>query len=398
MTLMSVSDALAALQASARLRVSAGTLPLTEAAGRVLASDVLSPVSVPPTDNSAMDGYALAHSESEQLLQVSLRIPAGDAPAELPKGTAARIFTGAPVPDGADAVVAQESATADGDRVRVPPVAPGANIRRQGQDVAAGDLVIATGTRLTPWHVGLAASVGLASLPVFEPLTVAVFSTGDELQEPGEKPRAGAIYNSNRYLLKALLARCHCRVVDLGVVADTPAATRQALQAASVQADVILSTGGVSVGEEDHVRAAVQALGELALWKLAIKPGKPFAQGRVGDAAFLGLPGNPASALVTFLMLVKPFLDACAGCQWRLPAPVPVAAGWQSERAGGRQEYLRVQLHGSGEQARLMPHPNQSSGMLSSACWADGLAVVPAGVAVREGMLLDYFPFGVLLD
>ncbi|MGB1220726.1 MAG: gephyrin-like molybdotransferase Glp [Alcanivoracaceae bacterium] len=398
MTLMPVADALDQLRAAARVCVTTRERPLGEAMAAVLAEDLRSPVSVPPSDNSAMDGYAVEFADSERLLSVSQRVPAGACPAPLQAGTAARIFTGAPIPPGADAVVAQEQVEPQGDQVHMPAVARGANIRRRGQDVAAGDVVIPAGTRLTPWHLGLAASVGVASLTVHEPLTVALFSTGDELQEPGEAPREGAIYNSNRYLLKALLARCQCRVVDLGVVADTPAATRDALEQAAASADVIISTGGVSVGEEDHVRAAVTALGELALWKLAIKPGKPFAFGRVAETFFLGLPGNPASALVTFLVLVKPFLDACAGRCWPSPLPLPVAAGWHSDRVGSRQEYLRVQLQGQGEQARLVPHPNQSSGMLSSACWADGLAVVPAGTAVSEGMLLAFHPFSQLLD
>ena len=340
-----------------------------------------------------MDGYAVRHSDSEQLLRISQRVAAGDHPEALAAGTAARIFTGAEIPAGADAVVMQEQAEAQGDSVRVPAVAAGANIRRRGQDVEQDAVVIQAGTRLTPWHLGLAASVGAHRLSVREPLSVAIVSTGSELQEPGEPPRPGAIYNSNRYLLHGLLQTLGLQVVDLGVVADDAQATADVLHKAQARAQVIITTGGVSEGEEDHVRDVVSANGTLDIWKLAIKPGKPFAFGHMADRPVFGLPGNPASVLVTFLVLVKPFLDTCMGRVGNAPEPLPLKAGWRTQRPAKRQEYLRVRVR----DGVLRPHPNQSSGMLSSACWADGLAVIPAGQVISEGMLLDYYPFSLLL-
>ena len=378
---------------------------LLEALGCVLAENIVSSIDVPPADNSAVDGYAVRAADVMNALPISQRIPAGVTATPLEQASAARIFTGAEVPSGADAVVMQEECSADDSSVRIHQsarVASGDNIRPRGQDVKQGELVLAAGEKLLPWHLGLLASIGVDRVRVFTPLRVVVLSTGDELQEPGEPPAPGKIFNSNRYQLLGLLKECGFSGIDGGVVADTAAASEAALQryssCADVScADVIITTGGVSVGEEDHVRAAVEKLGELSLWKMAIKPGKPFAFGRVGDAVFAGLPGNPSAVLVTFLILLKPFLQACQGQVEKSCAAQQLPADFAVAKPGRRQEYLRVRVVEKDGQRVLMKHPNQSSGMLSSACWADGLAVLPAGVSVSRGDDLAFWSFAELL-
>jgi len=367
---------------------------LSAAAGRVLAADLISPIDVPPADNSAVDGYALRSNDANQSLPVSDRICAGEVPAPLAANSAARIFTGATVPPGADAVVMQENCVADADSVSLPAVKTGANIRRRGQDVQAGAVVLTAGTLLTPWHLGLIASLGLAEAPVRQRLRVALLTTGNELQRPGEVPLPGKIFNSNSALLSGLLEQVGCEVSDCGMVADSAEATAAALRHAAQSAQLIISTGGVSVGEEDHVRDAVAELGCIDLWKVAIKPGKPFAFGKVENSLFLGLPGNPAAVLVTFLVLVKPLLDRCRGVIAPAPVWYALPAAFEVAKAGKREEYLRVRVNADGA---LEAHPNQSSGMLSSACWAEGLARVPAGRTVATGELVDFLPFAQLL-
>lgn len=378
------------------------TLPLAQCAGRVLAADLVAPRDVPPEANSAMDGIAFLHADlpANGELRISQRIPAGAAPLPLVPGTAARIFTGAILPPGADTVAMQEHCEfGDGlvHLLKIP--AAGANVRPAGQDVAQGQSMLARGTRLGAATLGLAASAGLETLPVYRPLRVAMLCTGDELLEPGEPWRSGAIYNSNRPLLTALLQGWGCTVLDLGRVADTLADTDAALaRAVGSGADVIISTGGVSVGEEDHVRAALQARGQLDFWKVAIKPGKPVAVGRLGMAFFLGLPGNPQSVFVTALVLARPFLLARQGQARVLPQALPVAAGFARPRPAERSEYLRVQLQLAAGGPVLLPHPQQSSGALLSAAWADGLALVPAGQATDTGDPLSFLPFAALLS
>lgn len=398
--MISVAEALARLQAHGTARCAVEQVPLAASTGRTLALDIVSPIDVPPTDNSAVDGYAILAADAGNTLPISLRIPAGSVPDALPPGSAARIFTGAAVPANADTVVMQEDCEKVAgenmpDAVRLPdPITAGANIRRRGQDVSRGSCVLTAGTRLMPWHAGLLASLGLAEVPVYQPLRVALLTTGNELQEPGEQPLPGRIFNSNRTLLTALLQQCGCAVIDMGAVADSPEATRAAFRQAAQRADLVVSTGGVSVGEEDHVRDAVATLGAIELWKVAIKPGKPFAFGRVDDSLFVGLPGNPAAVLVTFLVLLKPLLDVCAGRRPEEPRWYPMAADFSRSRPVKREEYLRVRVTGEG---CLQPHPNQSSGMLSSACWADGLVRIPAGATVEFGGPVDFLPFAQLL-
>jgi molybdopterin molybdotransferase len=376
------------------------TVALAAAGNRVLAESVLAPMDVPPEANSAMDGVAFCHADlpPSQELRISQRVPAGQAPLPLEKGTAARIFTGGILPAGADTVVMQEHCAFAAGSVRITRVPEsGANVRPAGQDVRCGQVMLEQGTRLTAPMLGLIASTGLGTVPVYRPLRVAILCTGDELLEPGEPWRSAAIYNSNRPMLAALLVGWGFDVVDLGRVADSREATEQALAAAmSAGADVVMSSGGVSVGEEDHVKAALQSLGTLDFWKIAIKPGKPVAVGSLGQTAFIGLPGNPQSVLVTALVLARPFLLARQGQGRVLPHAFSVAAGFATRKAGDRREYLRVRLQPSSSGFELVPHAQQSSGALLSAAWADGLALVEAGQFVRPGDYLIFQSFPTL--
>ncbi len=374
-----------------------------EAASRVLAEDLVSALQVPPQDNSSMDGYAVRSAEIADegvVLPVSQRIPAGNAAQPLQPGTAARIFTGAPVPEGADAIVMQEETEAAGDQgvriLRVP--SPGQWIRRSGEDVTRGAVVLARGDRLNASSLGLAASIGRAELEVARRPRVALFSTGDELVMPGQVPpeqmKPGAIYNSNRFFLSQLLRGLGCEVSDLGIVPDQRQATIEALSQASQGHDLILTSGGVSVGEEDHIKPAVQQLGSLDLWQIAIKPGKPFAYGRIGQVHFMGLPGNPVSSFVTFLLLVRPFLLKLQGATHLQPAPLLLPAHFDWPRADKRREFLRVKRNAEGG---LELFPNQSSGVLTSTVWGDGLVDNPPGRTIARGDAVRYLSLAELL-
>jgi molybdopterin molybdotransferase len=406
--LLALEEALAQLLATlpdtAQRQELAATL---DADGRVLAQDVVSHLEVPPQDNSSMDGYALrcADVHSGRALPVSQRIAAGTAGAPLQPGTAARIFTGAPIPPGADAVVMQEdcaltpASDAGGEAIAVQTVpAPGQWIRRRGEDVTRDATVLARGQRLGPAALGLAASVGLAQLQVACQPRVALFSTGDELVMPGtvapsDMP-AGAIYNSNRFFLAALLRRMGCVVTDLGIVPDRLQATVSALQAAAQSHDLVLTSGGVSVGEEDHIKPAVQQLGRLDLWQIAIKPGKPFAHGRLGAAHFIGLPGNPVSSFITFLVLVRPFLLRMQGVADVHGPGQNLRADFAWPRADRRREFLRVRRNAAGG---LDLFPNQSSGVLTSAVWGDGFVDNAPGQTIAPGDSVRFVSFGDLL-
>lgn len=432
-------EALAELLARATPLPGRDTVATWDADGRVLAADAVSPLHVPPQDNSAMDGYALRCADvpaAGTVLRVAQRIAAGSSGQPLQPGTAARIFTGAPVPPGADAVVMQEdcealsgadagasasvgaSDTPDASAlgwVRIHTVPqPGQAIRRAGEDIARGAVVLRAGTRLTPAALGLAASIGMDKLQVLQRPRVALFSTGDELVMPGELPPErmppGAIYNSNRFFLRTLLQRLGCHVTDLGIVPDQREATVAALRTASAQHDVILTSGGVSVGEEDHVKPAVQALGRLDLWQIAIKPGKPFAYGQIdaviqGGAAggdtgqrspthFIGLPGNPVSSLVTFMLLVRPFLLRLQGAVDVLPRFIGATAHFDWRKADKRREFLRVRRN---DQGGLELFANQGSGVLTSTVWADGIVDVPSGQTIAYGDVVRYLPFAELM-
>ena len=370
------------------------TVSLLEACGRVLAVPVVATLDVPPHDNSAMDGYALRVADFGQPLPVSQRIPAGHVPDPLQPGGVARIFTGAPIPAGADAVVMQEQCEVLEDgrvSIQKAPVA-GQNIRRAGEDIANGQTVLAAGQRLSTADIGLLASIGIAAVEVVRPLRVAVFFTGDELVEPGQPLGPGQIYNSNRYWLVPALMQLGCEVSDLGIIPDELQATREALLDAADFADVIMTCGGVSVGEEDHVKAAVEAEGVLDLWKIAIKPGKPLACGKVGCADFIGLPGNPVSGFVTFAVLVKAFLQKRAGVADAADVTTvryPAAFDWARPDVK-RVEFLRVRRVVRDGATVVERYPNQGSGVLTSCAWADGLVRLAPGRAVAAGDQLDF--------
>ncbi|MDD5336732.1 MAG: molybdopterin molybdotransferase MoeA [Rhodoferax sp.] len=374
-----------------------------EADGRVLAQNLLSALQVPPQDNSSMDGYAVRCADlspAQNLLSVTQRIAAGSSGTALAPLSAARIFTGAPIPEGADAVVMQEDCdVVDDAQVRIKSLpAPGQWIRRAGEDIRRGAVVLQKGARLTPAALGLAASIGMHVLPLARRPRVALFSTGDELVMPGqvapEAMKPGSIYNSNRFFLRTLLSRLGCQVSDLGIVPDRLDATVQALHGAAQGHDLILTSGGVSVGEEDHIKPAVQALGALDLWQIAIKPGKPFAYGRVHNAHFIGLPGNPVSSFVTFLLLVRPFLLKLQGVTELAPATFALPAHFTWARADKRREFLRVRRNPAGG---LDLFANQSSGVLTSAVWADGLLDNPPGQTIAQGDLVRFIPFSEVL-
>ena len=399
--LKALDEALAELLARALPLAGTQTLSTFDADGRVLAQDVVSALQVPPEDNSAMDGYAVRSAEladGAAVLRVSQRIAAGSSGNPLTPGTVARIFTGAPIPEDADAVVMQEDCEPLADRegfVRVQQLPkPGQWIRRAGEDVTRGAVVLSKGERLSPAALGLAASIGMNTLQVARPPRVALFSTGDELVMPGEVApadmRPGAIYNSNRFFLRALLLRLGCEVSDLGIVPDRREATLDALRSASESHDLILTSGGVSVGEEDHIKPAVQQLGSLDLWQIAMKPGKPFAYGRVGSAHFMGLPGNPVSSFMTFLLLVRPFLLRLQGATDVAIQPIAARAHFSWPKADKRREFLRVRRDAQGG---LELFANQSSGVLTSAVWGDGVVDNPPGQRITHGDTVQFIAF-----
>jgi molybdopterin molybdotransferase len=401
--LLSLDEALPQLLAFAKSLGVTQEVSTFDADGRVLAQDVVSALQVPPQDNSAMDGYAVRVGDCTQagaVLRVTQRIPAGSHGSALHAGEAARIFTGAPVPPGADAVVMQEECEAlEGDQVRINRVVPlGMSIRRSGEDVARGATVLSSGIRLTPAALGLAASVGMASLHVAARPKVALFSTGDELVMPGEVApdamKPGAIYNSNRFFLRAMLHRMGCDVTDMGIVPDQRDATIAALQAAAQAHDVIVTSGGVSVGEEDHIKPAVEQLGRLNLWQLAIKPGKPFAYGQIDrdttPCHFIGLPGNPVSSFVTFLLLVRPFLLRLQGATHTEPVRTEMRADFDWPKVDKRREFLRVKRNAQGG---LDLFANQSSGVLTSAVWGDGVVDHPPGRMIAQGDTVQFISF-----
>ncbi|MCG9094374.1 molybdopterin molybdotransferase MoeA [Laribacter hongkongensis] len=401
--LLPFDDARTWLLDRARRLTETEVLPLVRARGRILARDVVSRLAVPPQDNSAMDGFALRVADwaEGKTLPVSQRVPAGTQPQPLQPGTAARIFTGAPVPAGADCVVMQEQCRQEGDCVLVAS-APrtGQNIRRAGEDIAAGTVVVAAGSRLKPADIGLIASVGQPEVEVLRPLRVAVFFTGDELTEPGETLFPGRIYNSNRYWLRGILTQMGCEVRDLATIPDSLAATRLALADAAGSADVVMTCGGVSVGEEDHVKTAVEREGRLDLWRLAIKPGKPFAFGAIGEADFIGLPGNPVSGFVTLATLVAPFLRERMGLDGRAPmlsVQLPARFDWQQPDSK-RTEFLRARLSHEEGRFAVEIYPQQGSGVLTSCAWADGLVRLAPGQSVKAGDPVDYLPLSNLIS
>ena len=425
--MISTADALATLLGAARAVEGTETLPTLEALNRVLAADVVSPLDVPPMNNSAMDGYAVRIADltqGERRLPVSQRIPAGHAPEPLAAGTAARIFTGATVPPGADAIVMQEQTELDGDAVTIlhMPKA-GEWITAKGADIHSGSVILPAGTRLTPQALGLAASVGCAELHVVRRVKVAVFFTGDELTMPGQPLKPGAIYNSNRFTLRGLLEKLGCEVTDYGIVPDRLDATRSTLREAAHTHDLILTSGGVSVGEEDHVKPAVEAEGGLSMWQIAMKPGKPLAFGAVrradapreatdggspaaqagsetesrpeSEAFFIGMPGNPVSTFVTFVLFVRPFALRLMGVRTVTPRALSLRADFAQSKADRRNEFLRARINPAGG---LDLFPNQSSAVLTSTVWGDGLIDNPPNHAISAGETVRFIPFSELLN
>jgi molybdopterin molybdotransferase len=401
--MLSYQQALDQLLAAAQPVEEIRSLPLTAAAGRVLAHPQQSTVAVPPLDNSSMDGYAVRLADvpaAGVCLPVSQRIPAGTVGLPLQPGTAARIFTGAPVPVGADAVIMQERCEHGEGGVVINQVPhEGESIRRAGEDIAVGAEILPAGIRLRPQDIALAAAAGLPELPVYRRVRVGVFFTGDELFQPGEPLPPGGIYNSNRYALRALLEGLGCEVRDLGAVPDNLPATRDALCRAAADNDLVITSGGVSVGEEDHVRPAVEAEGRLDMWKIAIKPGKPLAFGEVrkadGKAWFIGLPGNPVSAMVTFMVMVRPFVLRLQGVSDVTPRAFDLRADFDWPRPDVRAEFLRGRINGQGG---VDLYPNQGSGVVTSLCWGDGLVMNPPAQAVKPGDRVRFIPYAELLS
>jgi molybdopterin molybdotransferase len=395
--LLSVDEALEILLAGARPVTEIEEVPTLEATGRVLARAQTSAMDVPPMDNSAMDGYALRLADvaaPDTKLRVAQRIPAGAVGEPLEPGTAARIFTGAPIPPGADAVAMQENCVVDGEQVVVKKVPQRDEwIRRRGSDIRAGGEVLAAGVRLRPQDTGLAASVGIKTLPVRRRVRMALFFTGDELVMPGDPLPPGRIYNSNRFTLNGLAQTFDCEVRDFGIVPDSLAATRDVLRRAAAEADIIVTSGGVSVGEEDHVKPAVEAEGSLLMWKIAMKPGRPLAFGKVGEAAFIGLPGNPVSSFVTFLMFVRPFLRKTQGITEVAPHAIDARADFDWSKPDSRREFLRVKWN---PQGGLDLYPTQDSAVLTSTAWADGLVDNPPNRAIAKGERVRFLPYSEL--
>lgn len=399
--LISVEQAIEKILSQATPVEQVESINILDALNRVLAEDLKSTIDVPGYDNSAMDGYAVRSEDcliSGNELPVTQRIPAGQVGTSLEPGTAARIFTGAPVPEGADAIVMQEMCepvdNGKGDnRVIINTVVePGGNVRRAGEDIKKDSTVLTSGQRLRPQELGLLASVGLAEFKVKRKLRVATFFTGDEIIAPGQPLAAGQIYNSNRYTLTGLLQAMNCEIVDLGIVPDTLEATLDVLQQAAVSADMVITSGGVSVGEEDYVRIALQTLGELTMWRIAMKPGKPVAFGKVNNALFMGLPGNPVSVFVTFLLFARALILKQQGVEDCFIKRVSVIADFNWPHIK-RQEYLRVRLVEKDKQTVAQLFSHQGSGVLSSASWADGLVEVSIGQQIKQGDKVSYLPF-----
>lgn len=392
MSMITVAEAHERLRSNNRVRLEDEKVGLSASLGRVLAADIVSDINVPPADNSAMDGYALRREDwrgPDHALEISQRITAGTPPQALKQGTAARIFTGAEIPVGADVVVMQEKCRADGSLVIMEEVRDaGANIRPKGQDIRQGAMVLLAGHRLRSQDIGLIASLGLAKVIVKQRLKVAIISTGEELVEPGDTLEPGQIYNSNRYMLQALLENWGFEVMDFGITVDDPKIISEVMSEAGRKADAIMTTGGVSVGEEDYVKAVVESLGHIDLWRVAIKPGKPFAFGEVQGTPFLGLPGNPVSALVTALVIARPYLLECQGVNHTDIVPLRQKALFD-KKGSFRQEYLRVRMVADGVEV----FEKQSSGVLYSTSWGDALVVQKPGEDIHKGGRVDVIPY-----
>ena len=391
--LLSVDEALAQLLAGAKPVTDVEDIAALEATGRILARPQRSTMDVPPMDNSAMDGYAVRSSDGTRL-RVAQKIMAGSVGKPLDPGTAARIFTGAPIPPGADAIVMQEHVRAEGQEIAIQkPVKAGDWIRYVGSDVKKGGEILPAGKRLLPQDTGLAASVGIKTLPVFRKVRLGLFFTGDELVMPGEPLPPGRIYNSNRFTLRGLAEVFGCDTRDYGIVPDSLEATREVLRRAAAECDVIVTSGGVSVGDADYVKPAVEAEGRLLMWKIAMKPGRPLAFGSIRESFFIGLPGNPVSSFVTFLIFVRPFLLKTQGMTQVMPKSIAARADFDWPEPDARREFLRVKWNAQGG---LDLYPTQDSAVLTSTAWADGLVDNPAQQAIRKGDTVRFLPYSEL--
>lgn len=399
----SFDEALSYLVSKTKTITDTEEIPVAEALGRVLANPVVSEINVPPHDNSMMDGYAvhLYDLVNEHTFPVSQRIPAGTTPAALENGTVARIFTGAPIPENANAVIMQEETESLGDKVKIlsKSTRPGQNIRKTGEDIAQNSVILEAGHRLRAQDLGLISSVGLSHVTVYRPLKIATFTTGDELLEPGQPSEPGKIYNANRYVLMGVVPQLGFELMDLGQVEDTLEATIDALQQAANQADVVMTTGGVSVGEEDHIKPAVERLGALDLWKVKMKPGKPLAYGHIQGTPFIGLPGNPVSAFATFNLFARPYLLRMQGVQNICITPLWLKADFDWPKANFRREFARARkvVHKDTQETVVQVFPNQGSGVLTSTVWADGFVVIPEDTVIHAGDRVAFYPFNDMI-
>lgn len=403
--LLSVDKALALLIDSVKVINNTQVLALDKVLNKILAVDVCADIFIPSFDNSAMDGYAIHLKKSqintigETTFEITDRITAGSTVNTLALGCAARIFTGAPIPKGANTVVMQEECELfENNKIEIHrPIALNENIRPKGNDIQSGDMILPKGRQLQPQDIALVASVGVKKLEVFNKISVGVFFTGDELVEPGEVLKTGQIFNSNRYALMALLNKLGCKVINLGNIKDTFEATCHALEKLKSNCDLIITTGGVSVGEEDHVKPAVETLGQLDLWRIKIKPGKPLAFGKIDDCAFIGLPGNPVSAMVTFLLFARPFIKKMQGASCYLNTNFKVRANFDWHKAKPRCEFVRVHLERATSPMQVNQYPKQGSDVLSSMVWADGLVEIPEKTTFKSGEILNFYPFNEMM-
>lgn len=397
-------ETLYALLNDVKVTTQTETINVADGLYRILAKDIVSSVNVPPHDNSQMDGYAL-HSfdlEHGDTFPVSQRIAAGELGAELEHGTIARIFTGAPIPAGANQVVMQEDTVEIDGKIQIKVKAnPGENIRKLGEDIQSGQVILPAGTRLRPQELGLISSVGIGQIDVYQPLKIATFTTGDELLEPGEKPEEGKIYNANRFTLSGLIPQLGFELIDLGRVEDTLEATLEAMKKAANIADIVMTTGGVSVGEEDHIKPAIEQLGELYMWKVKMKPGKPLAYGRLktekGIVPFFGLPGNPVSAFATFKLFARPYLMKMQGAIQIKTNPIWLSADFDWPKANFRREFLRARITNKRQESVVEIYPQQGSGVLMSTSWAEGFAVIPEDTTIAKGDKIAFYPFSTFV-
>jgi len=396
-------EALSYLVSQAKNRQKTETLPIEQALGKVLAKPVTSNVDVPPHDNSQMDGYAinLLDLTHEDTFQISQRIPAGSDPAPLELGTVARIFTGAPIPAEANAVIMQEETEQVGDKVKMTAkmTRPGQNIRQTGEDIEAGQVILEKGHRLRSEDLGLITSIGIGEVSVYQPLKIATFTTGDELLEPGEPPETGKIYNANRYVLAGAIPQLGFELIDLGRVKDTLEETIEAMKQAAKVADVVMTTGGVSVGEEDHIKPAIESLGQLDMWKVKMKPGKPLAFGNINGTPFIGLPGNPVSAFATFNLFARPYLLRMQGVKHICITPLWLEADFDWPKSNFRREFARAKLKVDEKLQKTVVElfPNQGSGVLTSAVWAEGFAVIPEDSTIKKGDKVAFYAFNDMI-